>query len=116
LIPFISFLSLLIISSLNTNAQDTTNQEITPKSAIKIKPIQVSSFKKDTAYSFSWEIFNITSDTSKIVSSNVYLYDRRGFKISTLSTEIPPAILKNKLDIEVLKSYYLMVYPFKTRN
>ncbi len=61
------------------------------KSAIQVVPKEVNSLTKDTAYQLTWQVFDLSRDTTRGCNSYVQLYNRNGRQVYSLNIPIPAA-------------------------
>ncbi|MBI2283321.1 MAG: hypothetical protein HYU71_06410 [Bacteroidetes bacterium] len=67
---------------------------VIPKGAKQINPVVVT-FKGDSAYSVSWVVNKITSDTTVDSYGEVYLNGKQGYPIVQFGITIPKAIINS---------------------
>jgi len=86
------FFVLIILCALNSKAQtDTVNKVKTHLGAIPIIPIVVNA-NGDSAYSVSWRINSITSDTSVQPIVFIYVHDKKGAILSIIETKLSQSV------------------------
>ena len=66
---------------------------VMPLGAVKITPIVINA-TSDTAYSFSWKVLNISSDTTEQGSFQVVLYGKKANILTTIENKISPALTR----------------------
>lgn len=65
----------------------------TVKNAIQVKPILFNWITKDSAYQVTWDLFQVSRDTTQGCNSYVQVYDRKGKKLYDKNVPIDKATL-----------------------
>ncbi len=77
--------TLALFATLQSQAQTVD----TVKSAIQVVPKEVNSLTKDTAYQLTWQVFDLSRDTTRGCNSYVQLYDRKARQVYYTNVHIP---------------------------
>lgn len=81
---------LLVLAAFIFAATFTQAQTVdTVKTAIQVVPKEVNSLTKDTVYQLTWQVFNLSRDTSKGCDSYVQLFDRKARQVYYTNIPIP---------------------------
>lgn len=80
---------LAILFALSTQAQKVD----TVKNAIQVKPILLNWITKDSVYQVTWDLFQVSRDTTQGCNSYVQVYDRKGKKLYDKNVPIDKATL-----------------------
>lgn len=75
--------------ALTTSAQKVD----TVRNAVLVKPVLMNWINKDSAYQFSWQLFQVGRDTANGCNSYVEVFDRKGKKLMEKNVPIDRATL-----------------------
>ena len=83
----ITMIAVLFCTSTQAQKVDTV------KNAIQVKPILFNWITKDSAYQVTWDLFQVSRDTTQGCNSYVQVYDRKGKKLYDKNVPIDKATL-----------------------
>lgn len=89
------FLSVSAIAN-DTISMPIMDTVVMPMGAVKINPIVINAVG-DTAYSFTWKVLNISSDTTDIGNIIINLYGRKATILTTI---------QNQSSITLIRKFY----------
>jgi len=95
---------LLIIGlafTLNASAQKID----TVKNAIQVKPILLNWITKDSVYQVTWDLFQVSRDTTQGCNSYVQVFDRKGKKLYDKNVPIDKATLHSYPKVDAIDRY-----------
>jgi len=106
-------LSVLVLASLSTKAQDSTvvaDTVVYSKGAIHIQPVIVNA-QGDSAFSIVWSAFNLSSDGSGC-NTYVTLRGRKNQQLAEFNCQIPAEVVAVwGVDNAPVDTYILSQYP-----
>lgn len=106
----------LFIAALLFSATASAQSDSTIKSAIQIQPVVVNVMTKDTATQVTWQVFDLSRDTTKGCNSYVSLYNRIGNNVFALNVAIPASVVnKWGTDDKVIDDYILTFLGLKRK-
>ena len=80
---------------------------VMPMGAVKINPIVINAVG-DTAYSFTWKVLNINSDTTDIGSVIITLYGRNANILTTIQNQLSMALVRKfYLSFQFIEAFIL---------
>jgi hypothetical protein len=95
---------LLIIAVLFCTS--TQAQKIdTVRNAVQVKPILFNWITKDSVYQVTWDLFQVSRDTTQGCNSYVQVYDRKGKKLYDKNVPIDKAILHSYPKVDAIDRY-----------
>lgn len=80
------------------------------KSAILINPIALN-INGDTAYSLFWIVDNISRDSTANSNGRLFLFDKKGGAIQTITFDIPSKIINEWIGNNSIDNFILNKYP-----
>ena len=89
--------------ALNASAQKID----TVKNSILIKPVLQNWINKDTAYQVTWQLFQVSRDTTQGCNSYVEVYDRKGKKLYDKNVPIDKATLIQYPKLQAIDKYII---------
>ena len=84
---------LLIIIGLAFSLNASAQKIDTVRNAVQVKPILFNWITKDSAYQVTWDLFQVSRDTTQGCNSYVQVYDRKGKKLYDKNVPIDKATL-----------------------
>lgn len=81
--------TIAILFAVSTQAQKVD----TVRNAVLVKPVLMNWINKDSAYQFSWQLFQVGRDTANGCNSYVEVFDRKGKKLMEKNVPIDRATL-----------------------
>ena len=84
-----------------------TTVQAQSKNTVLIKPVLQNWITKDTAYQISWQLFQISRDTTQGCNSYVEILDRSGKKLYDKNVPIDKATLHKYPNIEAIDKYII---------
>lgn len=87
--------------SLNAQAQKID----TVRNAIQVKPILLNWITKDSVYQVTWDLFQISRDTTQGCNSYVQVWDRKGKKLYDKNVPIDKATLHSYPKVASIDKY-----------
>ena len=95
----ITMIAVLFCTSTQAQKIDTV------KNAIQVKPILFNWITKDSAYQVTWDLFQVSRDTSQGCNSYVQVYDRKGKKLYDKNVPIDKATLHSYPKVAAIDKY-----------
>jgi len=89
--------------SLNASAQKVD----TVANGILVKPVLMNWITKDTVYQVTWDLFQVTRDTTKGCNSYVQVYDRKGKKLYDKNVPIDKTTLNQYPKVLAIDKYII---------
>ena len=77
------------------------------KNTVLIKPVLQNWITKDTAYQITWQLFQVSRDTTQGCNSYVEILDRSGKKLYDKNVPIDKATLHKYPNIEAIDKYII---------
>ena len=90
--------TIAILFAVSTQAQ---------KNTVLIKPVLQNWITKDTAYQISWQLFQVSRNTTQGCNSYVEVLDRKGKKLYDKNVPIDKATLHKYPNIEAIDKYII---------
>jgi len=90
--------TLAILFALSTQAQ---------KNTVLIKPVLQNWITKDTAYQITWQLFQVSRDTTQGCNSYVEILDRNGKKLYDKNVPIDKATLHKYPNLAIIDKYII---------
>lgn len=97
-------------AQINTTIRSEKDTILFKPGSIQIQPVVVD-VKGSQAYSISWTIFGLGSDTSYGATAYVVLHDKKGKQVADFNQPIPSSITNLWLDNKVIDDYILLMNP-----
>jgi hypothetical protein len=86
-----------------TNAQ--AQKVDTVKNAIQVKPVLLNWITKDSVYQVTWDLFQVSRDTTQGCNSYVQVYDRKGKRLYDKNVPIDKKTLHNYPKVDAIDRY-----------
>ena len=87
--------------ALTTQAQKVD----TVKNAIQVKPILLNWIAKDSVYQVTWDLFQVSRDTTQGCNSYVQVFDRKGKKLYDKNVPIDKVTLHSYPKVDAIDRY-----------
>jgi len=96
---------LLIIIGLAFTLNASAQKVDTVRNAIQVKPILFNWITKDSAYQVTWDLFQVSRDTTQGCNSYVQVYDRKGKKLYDKNVPIDKITLHSYPKVDAIDKY-----------
>lgn len=93
--------TLAILFALSAQAQKID----TVRNAIQVKPILLNWITKDSVYQVTWDLFQVSRDTTQGCNSYVQVYDRKGKKLYDKNVPIDKITLHSYPKVDAIDRY-----------
>lgn len=93
--------TIAILFAVTTQAQKVD----TVRNAVLVKPVLMNWINKDSAYQFTWQLFQVSRDTANGCNSYVEVFDRKGKKLTEKNVPIDKDTLHKYPLLAVIDRY-----------
>lgn len=77
----------------------------TVRNAVQVKPILLNWITKDSVYQVTWDLFQVSRDTTQGCNSYVQVYDRKGKKLYDKNVPIDKVTLHSYPRVAAIDKY-----------
>lgn len=96
---------LLLIIGLAFTLNAQAQQIDTVRNAVQVKPILLNWITKDSVYQVTWDLFQVSRDTTQGCNSYVQVYDRKGKKLYDKNVPIDKITLHSYPKVDAIDRY-----------
>ena len=96
---------LLIIIGLAFTLNASAQKIDTVRNAVQVKPILLNWITKDSVYQVTWDLFQVSRDTTQGCNSYVQVWDRKGKKLYDKNVPIDKVTLHSYPKVDAIDRY-----------
>ena len=96
---------LLIIIGLAFTLNASAQKIDTVRNAVQVKPILLNWIAKDSVYQVTWDLFQVSRDTTQGCNSYVQVWDRKGKKLYDKNVPIDKVTLHSYPKVDAIDRY-----------